>query len=43
MTYRQWMTRRQLLTEEFIGRFMRQPASLEDEAFKAGLSKMPRS
>ena len=42
MTYRQWMAARQLLAEEFLGKYLRQNAQAEDEAFKRSLSNTPR-
>jgi hypothetical protein len=42
MTYRQWWAARQLLAEEFLGKFARQPDRAEDAAFAASLSRLPR-
>jgi hypothetical protein len=42
MTYRQWLTARQLLAEEFLGKYLRAPDRAEDEAFKRAMSNTPR-
>jgi hypothetical protein len=42
MTYRQWMAARQLLAEEFLGKYLRQPDRAEDAAFARGLSHLSR-
>lgn len=42
MTYREWMTARQLLTEEFLGVHLRQVQHQEDQTFKHAASKLGR-
>lgn len=42
MTYREWMAARQLLTEEFLGVYLRQRAHDEDKSFQKTASKLPR-
>lgn len=42
MSYREWMTARQLLTEEFLGTLLRQSVRVEDESFKHTAAKLGR-
>jgi hypothetical protein len=37
MTYRRWMTARQLLAEEFVGVYQRGAKRVEDEQFQRSL------
>ena len=42
MSYREWMTARRLLTEEFLGVHLRQRAHEERETFKQTTAKLGR-
>jgi len=42
MTYRQWMAARQLIAEEFLGKFVRQSSHAEDAAFARNKALFPR-
>lgn len=42
MTYRQWLAARQLLAEEFLGKYLRQPNAAEDAAFAKTKALVPR-
>lgn len=42
MTWRQWNAARQLLAEEFLGKYVRASAHAEDAAFASATSHAPR-
>lgn len=42
MTYRQWWAARQLLAEEFLGKYLRQSSSAEDAAFARNKALLDR-
>lgn len=42
MSWRQWMAARQLLAEEFVGKFHRQAKAAEDEEFRRAQKNLQR-
>lgn len=42
MTWTEWMAARQLLTEEFLGVYLRQKAHDEHKSFQQTAAKLPR-
>lgn len=43
MTWREWMAARQLLAEEFVGKFQRQAKGVEDDEFRKSAATLRRS